>query len=476
MGRDVQNPDGVRTYAADAADFESYRGAGDDLARMQAPVLLAEDNLRDRLFVATFDGTGNNMNKDAPEHHTGVARIYKQIYDDGRTDIVAGYVEGPGTQDGFIRRTHDRITGASFDVQLEKMYKLFIAQSGEWLKQDPEAQIRLASIGFSRGGELAAAFTRMVHERGIQNPEGAKYTYDRQGNIVDVEYTKPPLVAPGQVAQAVGLFDPVATGRPAERDRRLAESVISGFQITAEDERRDQFRVTDHLTPGFTDHRRFLNVVVGGAHSNIGDCYALNGLGIRSTNLMVDYLNALSDRPFLHKRAEPDDPALNVVHRSEEHLFLYTTRRFRDGVRDWRDDVADPRLCQVGAVGDCWNKAPVDEALARQFEFRPPTIAPVPVQRQDAPARLATTVDAGARTTPADETAALFERLGIAALTRDDAALREVAGAYRESAAGAAWLRSAAEQAPPFPVSGAPELQSGPETETPAQRPMALRH
>ena len=42
----------------------------------------------------------------------------------------------------------------------------------------------------------------------IQDPTGAKYTYDSHGQIKHVEYARPALVSPHQVAQAVVMFDP----------------------------------------------------------------------------------------------------------------------------------------------------------------------------------------------------------------------------------------------------------------------------
>ena len=74
-----------------------------------------------------------------------------------------------------------------------------------------------------------------------------------------LEYTRPPLVEPGQVAQAVGLFDPVGTGDPVKHhDRRLPPSVISGIQITAADERRGLFKSDRIVDPGMTPDGRFL--------------------------------------------------------------------------------------------------------------------------------------------------------------------------------------------------------------------------
>lgn len=382
--------DGVEVYPADAHDLDSYRAAQAQLAQMRVPVLIDRDNPHQRLFVAVLDGTGNNMFKDDDVHETGIVRIYKQIeaqHAAGRLQNVgAGYVAGIGTQDDGA--TWDGIKGHTFEERAETMYKQFIEYAARELARDPKAEISVAAIGFSRGAEEAAYFTRLVDERGIQDPTGAKYTYDSNGLVASVSYSKPPLVAPGQTAQAVLLQDPVATGEPLEKyDRRLPPSVISGLQVTAEDERRDQFLSTPHLRPGMTEGNRFLNVTVGGAHSDIGDSYTANGLGIRSTNLAVDYLNSLSDTPFLTKRAEPSDPNRNVVHRSEQHQWVYSTDiHEKKGSRGFNYDLAPPERDWLGrrVEGQTNNvKEPVDAGLSGQFPSRAPTIAPPPAAPPD---------------------------------------------------------------------------------------------
>lgn len=356
---------------------------------MQVPVLVDRDNPHQRLFVAVLDGTGNNMYKDNDTQETGIVRIYKQI-EEQRTqgklpNIGAGYVPGIGTQDKGA--TRDLIKGHTFEERAETMYKQFIEYSARELARDPKAQISVAAIGFSRGAEEAAYFTRLVDERGIQNPAGAKYTYDSNGLVASVTYSSPPLVAPGKTAQAVLLQDPVATGEPLEKyDRRLPPSVISGLQVTAEDDRRDQFLSTPHLRPGFTERNRFLNVTVGGAHSDIGDSYTTNGLGIRSTNLAVDYLNALSDQPFLRKRPEPSNPDQNVVHRSEQLKYgpidVYSTDIYDEkGSRGFNYDLAPPQRNWMGRRiegQDNQVKEPIDPDLVRQFPSRPAPITAAP--------------------------------------------------------------------------------------------------
>jgi len=443
--------DGVSSYPASAADMRLYRDASSRLMRFKAPVMLHEGNPHERLYVAAFDGTGNDKFKD-PLHATNVAKIDGQISDleaIGNDRIAEGYVAGPGTQDGFITRTFDGAIGYTHEMRVEKMYQLFIQQAAEWHRQDPNARISLADIGFSRGAEEAASFARLVDERGIQDITGAVYTRDSNGKITHVEYTKPPLVEPGKVAQAVGLFDPVGTGAPVnDYDRRLPPSVISGVQLFSKDEHRGLFKSDHIIDPGVTPDGRFLGLLVPGAHSDVGGSYLLNGLSIRSGNLMVDYLNALSDRPFLEKSPEPTDPQFNVVHRSTEGMLLYRAWHKIDRLQpDGYNTLEAPRHHHHGyrVVGDPYNAEPRDEALAHQFDYQAVAIGPVPGADREAAQLLPAaaehaSVQPAASPGPADRSVdAMVERLYQAALTRDDRAMDHVAGEYLQSPQGGNW-------------------------------------
>lgn len=429
---------GVEVYPADANDLNSYREAQRQLAQMQAPVMVHAGNKHERLFVAVLDGTGNNRERDDAAHQTGIVRILGQI-EAGRArgehpNIAAEYVAGIGTQNSG--GTWDAARGHTFEERAETMYRQFIEQAKRWKDADPQADIRVAAIGFSRGAEEAAYFTRLVEQRGIQDPTGAKYELDGNGLVKSVQYAKPPLVAPGHVAQAALLMDPVATGDPRNYDRRLPPSVVSAFQVTAEDERRDQFKGTRHLPDGLSDNKRFLNVTVGGAHSDIGDAYPANGLGIRSTNLAVDYLNSLSDKPFLQKRAEPDDPQRNVVHRSEQHMMLYTTKGFdQDGRRDVIEQLAPESLRKHDKTIDINRKEPVNPALDAKFERHAVPIAETPkeVRSEDAPGRPIQKAET--------ETGIRFERLAAAAMANDEPGARAVAQEYLRTPEAQAWLQ-----------------------------------
>ncbi len=307
--KDDRNP-----YPATQEQLDRYEYARNTLASAEAPMLYDKNDPRDRVFFALFDGTGNDA--DNNPKITNVGRIRNQLdalpdNDDGR--IGHAYLPGPGTQrDGGIftplSKVHDLATGRTYDERLEKMYDKLVDQTKEWKRTDQWAEpgnpetdmrVRVVSVGFSRGAEQAAGFSRLVDERGI---------VDKDGQV---------LVPPGRAAQAVGLFDPVGTGEPANHDRRMGHSVISGLQITAEDERRAKFPVTDIIKDGITPDGSLIGIRLPGAHGDVGGSPLDNGLSNRSGNMMISYLNTLTKEPLLQPLPESLRSELNTVHRPD---------------------------------------------------------------------------------------------------------------------------------------------------------------
>ncbi|HZX80072.1 MAG TPA: DUF2235 domain-containing protein [Lysobacter sp.] len=376
-------PDGVSRYAADGHDLETYAQAQRDLQSMRVPVLHEHGDGHARLFVAYFDGTGNDAANPA-KGDTNIEHLHVATSNAAARDASLGtfYLRGPGTQDGNAEAAWDSVRGFSYDARLETMYYEFCKQASEWIREDPDARISLANVGFSRGAEQAAGFARMVAERGIQDVTQGTVVRDADGLIVKHRYPSTPLVSGSQIAQAELLFDPVGTGKPHERDRRPPPQVLTGLQITAEDERRDAFKGSWIMDPGFTHGGRFLNVMVGGCHSDIGGSYGEDGLARRNYNLGVDFLNALSDRPFLAKQhLRPD---LDVVHRSVEHGSYYDDDVYRRNERNGLPEAS--RRGMVDAIGGdrrdrspaASDAEPIDSALDARHPRRPVEIAPVP--------------------------------------------------------------------------------------------------
>jgi Uncharacterized alpha/beta hydrolase domain (DUF2235) len=321
--------DGVGHTAATPAQLADYERAAEQLAQLRTPVLLDTTNPHQRLYVQAFDGTGNNKIKD-PLHATNVAKISDQLEtlkaQGGGRQIHVEYQVGPGTQDSALERNVDLIRGHTFKPNIEETYARLVRQINRDIRTDPALEPRFASMGFSRGASQTAGFARLLDERGV--PDLRSRYVDAVGETRFSNY----IVKPGETIQAVGLFDPVATGVPMNFDRRLPSSVVSAFQVTAQNEMRVVFPSDQIVPPGLSANGRYLNVMVPGAHSDIGGSYYRDGLSVRSSNLMVDYLNGLSNEPLLQKSFEPQDVRFNVVHKSTEGMLMYRLDP-REGIR-----------------------------------------------------------------------------------------------------------------------------------------------
>jgi hypothetical protein len=334
---------------------------------LRVPVLVRARNRNERLFIAAFDGTGNNKFSD-PDHATNVAKIddavtFAGLFTDAQ--VFSRYVQGPGTQDNWLVSTADNALGHSYESNIEEAYLELVDRANRWVRKDPDTVVRVHSMGFSRGGSQVPGFARLVHDRGI--PDLESHVEDADGKVRYQNY----IARPGEVAQTVGLFDPVATGAPMNFDRRLPPSVVSGFQITAEDERRASFPSDQILPPGFSADGRFLNVMVPGAHSDVGGGYLRDGLSTRCGNLMRDYCNALRDEPFLKREFEPTDQRLNVIHRSTEGNPLFRADP-RVGVRGeasgTNEELAPRRIHNAGPAPH--GPEPVNPAIEEGLHLR----------------------------------------------------------------------------------------------------------
>ena len=430
IAKDGVLEDGASFYSPTPDDMSLFAANQRTLQHFDAPVLLSRNNPRQRLYVAAFDGTGNDGDKD-PLHATNISRIRDEVDALGDDRLKAGYVPGPGTQSNRWAALRDGISGHTYDERIEQMYSSFINQAWNWKLEDPTAEISVAEIGFSRGAEQAAGFARLVHERGIQDVSGAIYTKNSSGEITGVKYTKPPLVPPGQVVQVAGLIDPVGTGEPAnDKDRRLPPSVISGLQLNVLDEPRKDFSATNIIDQGMTKNGRFLGLSVPGAHSDGGGGYHRNGLSNRTGNLLIDYLNALSDQPFIKKLPEPNDPRLNVIHRSEGHLWVYRVRGKVD--RQSPEGTIDRLVpeSRMKSVPDPFNAEPRDEALNHQFERQRVRIGPVPADPSPAMQKRADRADP-------QSLDAQFDRLSLGARLYDDRMMSAAVDDYFRSPNGA---------------------------------------
>jgi len=360
--------DSVRTDPVTAADRKAYAKAAQEVGDLSVPRMFNSSDPHSRFYIANFDGTGNDLWKD-PEHATNVGNLHLQLADASHRDprVQSGYIKGAGTQEGLITRTIDGATGGSYDERIEEMYFDFITRAKEWIDADPDADIRLLATGFSRGAEQAAGFLRLVHERGIQNPDGREVIHHTIGPDTYVWHLSP-LRAPGKTLMTEFLLDPVGTGEPNNHDRQPTSAMTAGVQFTAKDERRNAFPSTQIIPPGRSADGRFVGITLPGAHSDIGGSYHQNGLSVLAFNMMADYVNALGGKMLVHRLLVPTDQSMYVKHFSEDHLAIYSTSEFRrEGQRDIMGSQASPPHCNdERKIILCAPPDPFDPALEAQ--------------------------------------------------------------------------------------------------------------
>ncbi|NII55109.1 DUF2235 domain-containing protein [Luteibacter sp. SG786] len=361
---------GGTTRPASASDLDAYERMREQQAKQSVPVLQHRDRPHEYLFIALFDGTGQSAYNDRLLTNIGeLNKRANELADKPSNRINVGYAEGIGTQKNPLARAIDGAYPYTWDDKIRKVYRDLTAAADQWKREDPEAQIRVVGIGYSRGAVLVPGLARLIDQFGIVHPKGLEFGRDTHGNIT-VESSQS-LVPPGEVAQAVGLFDPVGTNLPKNYDARLPKSVLSGFSQIARDEQRELFPHQTILDPDWSDDGRFLSATLPGGHSNIGGGNDDAGLETLAFNGMADYLNALTDRTLFRHREVPQDPAQFTIFQAGGVTAAFGLRMDKDGQRDLRDELANCKIVDI-----CRDAEPVDPSLASQFDWQRVTPEP----------------------------------------------------------------------------------------------------
>lgn len=424
-----------------AEELQSVESMQRELTRLPVPMLQHRGNPHEYLYFAFFDGSGQDLNNPKLGPPTNVGRLYEQAFELARAPgsrIGTYYAKGIGSQHFAPARWVDGALALTWADGIEKAYKDLTQQVDKWTRADPDAQIRIAGMGYSRGAVQEAGFHRLVEQYGIANPKDLKFGRDQHGNIT-VKSPHPPLVPPGQVVQVAMLLDPVATRFPKNYDARLPPSVISAVSIMAANEQREFFPHQTINDPGLSPDGHAINVKAPGGHSNIGGGNAEPGLEILIGNAATDYLNLLRDEPLFEKRPLPADLSTVTVYQARGATAAWGLTMDRDGERDLREELAN---CKI--VDPCRDSEPVNFALARSFDYR--HVQPDPREQaqlhalveQAAPAQAATADLATVQQAPATRGYAdgLIEQYFAALAAGDREGMRAASIAFSDSEVG----------------------------------------
>jgi len=217
-----------------------------------------------QIYGVAFDGAMNDKEYTPDNMRESLAaHIHEQI----KEQIEARYYHGPGTQNG-LRGLYDAATGDSSSDIAQKAKRCFLKLAEQWLKEEPNTEIRVFVTGFSRGAAIARHFMNLVEQdwQDKKYPASTLYFYAM-------------------------LFDTVATGQKETLQLSLPASLDYLIHIVALDESRTLFRHTideeyiDLSSPGVAHSpiKQFpvsrINLVeLPGSHSDIGTTYP-TGIG-----------------------------------------------------------------------------------------------------------------------------------------------------------------------------------------------------
>jgi hypothetical protein len=313
----------VSYHSPTQEDWDVYDKSINAFKSFEVPKIFDEQNKHDYLFIALADGTENDM-KD-PSKFTNVALLKEELKDHANPNIGFYYKEGVGTYEGegnLLDKARAKIDAAfslTHKERVEEIYKEFSKQANIWKSQDPDANISIVEVGFSRGAGVATLLNQMVHERGIKD------TTNRVWKDGKKELTGEYLISPGRVPQATLLYDPVTTYM--KENFSLSNSTVSALQINAKDEYRNLFPLSE-----IAEGKHQTQLSLPGCHSDIGGGYDKNGLSLYSRDIGNQYLNKMinTKEPLFKDTKLPskNDPSV-VIHHSEEHNVIYTKEKQR---------------------------------------------------------------------------------------------------------------------------------------------------
>ena len=206
-----------------------------------------------RVFVAAFDGTYNDR-LDIPkgERPTAVADFEKNL--PNSKVLASQYYEGVGTRTSPAMQIIEGATGHGSLERATRAYHDLQKQVDAWRKEDPNIEVHVHVMSFSRGGGSALHFLNMVDDRGVPPPPGSPFRKD----------ALPDNLGPHNVTSSAVLLDTVVTGQTKVLQLGLPASTKSVLEITASDESRRAFALTsvhDPLTGNDLSQSRGIPVI-----------------------------------------------------------------------------------------------------------------------------------------------------------------------------------------------------------------------
>lgn len=273
-----------------------------------------------QLIAVLFDGTRNDRNNVSNRARaTAVSDLKETLDRGGKLAKPAHYVSGVGTSGIWPFSSIDAAAGLTTVKRAEMAFEKIREDIREIQSREPDADIRVLVVGFSRGAASARHFLNLI------------------ADVYDVEST-----SVAGVRQYAILFDTVATGLGRRPRLGIPANVDHALHFVAGDERRIFFRPTLDVS---SDNSRIETLVLPGVHSDQVGVYQ-QGIGLTHADrilqlvcragLMSDEIPCFTERRF--------DPTLQGMHDSrwllERALRVDPSQTLRDLGRSYNLAIA----------------------------------------------------------------------------------------------------------------------------------------
>lgn len=299
--------------------------------------LAGDRNPNARVFIACMDGTWNDAANVPPgESQTLVAKMFEESAAADSDDLESNYVHGVGTQTSKTRVLFEGASGYGCEGRAEGMHARMVETIRQWKLENPDVEVHVHAVGFSRGAATALHFLNLVHSRGGY----------LEGEISPLN---PLNLQPGQIKSSAILFDVVATGQESTLRLTVPESTQAVLHLMAGGEERRHFPVTtlgdprfstlgkpidsldnpewaraigvaappgtDFAADGSFTYQRIQNVSLPGArHSDVGGAYEDGGLA-----RIPEYLARVFQRSLGIPGPAPVRPSVKTIQAAKAH-------------------------------------------------------------------------------------------------------------------------------------------------------------
>ncbi|MEO0367948.1 MAG: hypothetical protein AAF197_04075, partial [Pseudomonadota bacterium] len=269
LGKDDGGRDATRE---ELAKYDQYTN---ELREMEHVDRYDAEDPNQRLMVLAFDATRSDRLKPGTKH-TNPDILEELVVESDR--VSSFYVHGVGTRSATkLGSWFEMITGAGSIERAELAYRQLVEQVQDWYRENPNVEIHVSTIGFSRGVGSQRHFANLVEDLGIPNESCTGY-----------------LIEPGAVKQdLMFMYDGVVTGQEKVLDLPIPASVGYTSHLVAEHEKREAFDLASTHNPLLPNQPNRDENAFAGGHTNMGGEETYQGLSARTLEMAhIAFANA----------------------------------------------------------------------------------------------------------------------------------------------------------------------------------------